>query len=83
MGVTLWPITPATRKLGLRIRTPFQYQNLTLSDYLEVVLPGDEDSTKRLQEANLHHSHQANCYTFKEETIVQVSNICVGFLKTH
>ena len=56
MGVSLWPVSQDTRHLGLRIRSPDRYQNLTLSDYLSAVLPGDEDAAKRLQEANIHHS---------------------------
>ena len=73
MGVTLWPVSSSTKQLGLRIRSPFRYQNLTLSDYLAVVLPGDMDAAKRLQEANLHHSQQAECYDFGKEKIIAVS----------
>ena len=73
MGVTLWPVSPSTKQLGLRIRSPSRYQNLTLSDYLSVVLPGDMDAAKRLQEANLHHSQQAECYDFGKEKIIAVS----------
>ncbi len=36
MGVTVWPLTPSSRHLGLRIRDPWQFQNLTFSDYLKV-----------------------------------------------
>ena len=75
MGVTLWPVTSSTKQLGLRIRSPVRYQNLTLSDYLAVVLPGDMDAAKRLQEANLHHSQQAECYDFGKEQIIAVSDI--------
>ena len=73
MGVTLWPVSSSTKQLGLRIRSPVRYQNLTLSDYLAVVLPGDMDAAKRLQEANLHHSQQAECYDFGKEEIIAVS----------
>jgi len=70
MGVSLWPVSPSTKQLGLRIRSPDRYQNLTLSDYLTVVLPGDMDAAKRLQEATLHHSHQAECYNFGKEDVI-------------
>lgn len=70
MGVTLWPIDPSTRHLGLRIRTPHRFQNLTLSDYLTVVLPGDMDAAKRLQEANFHHSQTADCYEFGKRNVI-------------
>jgi len=70
MGVTLWPIDPSTRHLGLRVRTPDRFQNLTLSDYLTVVLPGDLDAAKRLQEANLHHSQTADCYEFGKKKVI-------------
>ena len=73
MGVTLWPIDPSTRHLGLRIRTPNRFQNLTLSDYLTVVLPGDLDAAKRLQEANFHHSQTADCYEFGKKNVIAVS----------
>ncbi len=36
MGVSVWPLTPSSRHLGLRIREPWQYQNLTFSDYLRI-----------------------------------------------
>ena len=29
LGINVWPLTPPTRHLGLRIRDPWQYQNLT------------------------------------------------------
>ena len=73
MGVTLWPVSINTKHLGLRVRSPERYQNITLSDYLTVVLPGDRDAAKRLQEANIHHSHQAQCYNFGKEDIIAVS----------
>ena len=73
MGVTLWPVSSSTKQLGLRIRSPARYQNLTLSDYLSVVLPGDMDAAKRLQEANYHHSQQAECYDFGKESVIAVS----------
>ena len=73
MGVSLWPVTHDTRHLGLRIQSPEKYQNLTLSDYLSAVLPGDMDAAKRLQEANLHHSHVAECYDFGKRNIIAVS----------
>ena len=31
------------------------------------------DAAKRLQEANIHHSHQAQCYNFGKEDIIAVS----------
>ena len=75
MGVTLWPVSSSTKQLGLRIRSPVRYQNLTLTDYLGVVLPGDMDAAKRLQEANLHHSQQAECYDFGRENVIAVSSV--------
>ena len=66
-------VSQSTKQLGLRVRTPQRYQNITLSDYLTVVLPGDRDAAKRLQEANLHHSHQAECYDFGKKEIIAVS----------
>ena len=74
MGVSLWPVTQDTRHLGLRIQSPEKYQNLTLSDYLSAVLPGDMDAAKRLQEANLHHSHVAECYDFGKRNVIVVSD---------
>ncbi|XP_023339731.1 DBH-like monooxygenase protein 1 [Eurytemora carolleeae] len=70
MGVSLWPVTPDTRHLGLRIRSPDRYQNLTLSDYMSAVLPGDLDAAKRLQEANLHHSQVAECFDFGKRNVI-------------
>ena len=82
MGVTLWPMTASTRKLGLRVKTPEIYQNLTITDYLTVVLPGDMDAAKRLQEANFHHSQQADCYDFGRKNVYAVSmNISHGVVK--
>ena len=78
MGVTLWPVSSSTKQLGLRIRSPVRYQNLTLADYLGVVLPGDMDAAKRLQEANLHHSQQAECYDFGRENVIAVSCVQSG-----
>ena len=74
MGVSLWPVTPDTRHLGLRIRSPDRYQNLTLSDYMSAVLPGDLDAAKRLQEANLHHSQVAECFDFGKRNVIAVSS---------
>ncbi len=73
MGVSLWPVSLGTRHLGLRIQSPERYQNLTLSDYLAAVLPGDADTAKRLQEANIHHSQQAECYSFGKRNVIAVS----------
>jgi hypothetical protein len=72
MGVTLWPLSPGNRHLGLRIQSPEGYQNLTLSDYLAAVLPGDADAAKRLQEANVHHSQHAECYSFGKKKVFAV-----------
>ncbi len=36
MGVSVWPLTPSSRHLGLRVREPWQYQNLTFTDYLKI-----------------------------------------------
>ncbi len=36
LGINVWPLTPGTRHLGLRVRDPWQYQNLTFEDYLQV-----------------------------------------------
>ena len=79
MGVTLWPVSPSTKQLGLRVCSQEKYENLTLSDYLTVVLPGDMDAAKRLQEANLHHSHQAECYNFGKENIIAESLVFYVF----
>ena len=49
---------------------------LNMHQYVQsraVVLPGDMDAAKRLQEANLHHSQQAECYDFGKEKIIAVS----------
>ena len=73
MGVSLWPVSSSTKQLGLRIRSPARYQNLTLSDYLSVVLPEDMDAAKRLQEANYHHSQQAECFDFGKQAVIAVS----------
>ena len=71
-------VSQSTKQLGLRVRTPQRYQNITLSDYLTVVLPGDRDAAKRLQEAKLHHSHQAECYNFGKDEVIAVS--CILFV---
>ena len=50
--------------------SPERYQNITLSDYLTVVLPGDMDAAERLQGANIHHSHQEECYDFGKKEVI-------------
>jgi hypothetical protein len=57
---------------NFRIRSPARYQNLTLSDYLNAVLPTDLDAAKRLQEANLHHSQVAECFDFGKRNVIAV-----------
>ena len=64
LGVNVWPITPGSKHLGLRIRDPWQYQNLTFSDYLRVNGGKNRAVNIRLQEASLHHSHMAECYDY-------------------
>ena len=31
LGINVWPLTPNNRHLGLRIRDPWQFQNLTVT----------------------------------------------------
>lgn len=72
LGVTAWPITPKTKHLGLRIKDPWQFQNLTFSDYLRVHGGKDPSMKVRLQEASLHHSHMAECYDYGSRRIYAV-----------
>ena len=85
LGINVWPLTPATRHLGLRIRDPWQYQNLTFSDYLKVAASKDTAVNLKLQEASLHHSHKADCYDYGRRRIYAVSilfwfDLCSGYL---
>lgn len=36
LGISVWPITPSNRRLGMRIRDPYEFQNLTFGDYLRI-----------------------------------------------
>lgn len=69
LGVSVWPITPLTRHLGLRVREPWQYQNLTFTDYLRVNGGKSRAANIRLQEASLHHSHMAECFDYGERRV--------------
>jgi hypothetical protein len=71
LGVTAWPITPSNKKLGLRIKEPWRYQNLTFSDYL-IVSERSRTVNVRLQEASLHHSHMAECYDYGAKKVYAV-----------
>ena len=73
LGINVWPLTPGTRHLGLRIRDPWQYQNLTFSDYLKVAASKDTAVNLKLQEASLHHSHKADCFDYGRRRIYAVS----------
>ena len=75
LGINVWPLTPTTRHLGLRIRDPWQYQNLTFSDYLKVAASKDTAVNLKLQEASLHHSHKADCYDYGRRRIYAVSEL--------
>ena len=72
LGVNVWPLTSKTRHLGLRIKDPWQYQNLTFSDYLRVAATKDTAVSLKLQEASLHHSHKAECYDYGRRKIYAV-----------
>ena len=72
LGVNVWPLTRKTRNLGLRIRDPWQYQNLTFSDYLKVAASRDNAVNLKLQEASLYHSHKAECYDYGRRRIYAV-----------
>ena len=72
LGINVWPLTPSTRHLGLRIRDPWQYQNLTFSDYLKVAASTDTAVNLKLQEASLHHSHKADCFDYGRRRIYAV-----------
>ena len=74
LGVNVWPLTSKTRHLGLRIKDPWQYQNLTFSDYLRVAATKDTAVSLKLQEASLHHSHKAECYDYGRRKIYAVRN---------
>jgi len=69
LGINVWPLTPNNRHLGLRIRDPWQFQNLTFSDYLKVAASKDTAVNLKLQEASLHHSHKADCYDYGRRRI--------------
>jgi hypothetical protein len=73
LGINVWPLTPTTRTFGLRIRDPWQYQNLTFFDYLKVASSKDDTTTNlKLQEASLHHSHKADCFDYGRRRIFAV-----------
>ena len=74
LGVDVWPLTRRTRNLGLRIRQPWQYQNLTFSDYLLVAANKNSAVNLKLQQASLHHSHKAECYDYGRRRIYAVSS---------
>jgi hypothetical protein len=74
LGINVWPLTPTTRTFGLRIRDPWQYQNLTFFDYLKIAASKDDTVTNlKLQEASLHHSHKADCFDYGRRKIFAVS----------
>ena len=75
LGVNVWPLTRRSRHLGLRIKDPWQYQNLTFSDYLRVAASKDSTVSLKLQEASLHHSHKAECYDYGRRTIFAVRGL--------
>jgi len=76
LGISVWPITPSAKHLGLRIREPWQYQNLTFSDYLAIKgNQADKVVSVRLQEASLHHSHMAECFDYGAKRVYAVSLI--------
>lgn len=86
LGINVWPLTPASRALGLRVRDPWQFQNLTFSDYLKVAASVDTAVNLKLQEASLHHSHKADCYDYGRRRIYAVSSnfhstICMKYKK--
>ena len=76
MGVSAWPITPANKWLGLRIKDPWKYQNLTFSDYLAIT-ERDRTVNVRLQEASLHHSHMAECYDYGAKRVYAVRELYI------
>ncbi len=79
LGINVWPLTPTTRNFGLRIRDPWQYQNLTFFDYLRVAASKDDTATNlKLQEASLHHSHKADCFDYGRRKIFAVSSESMG-----
>ena len=91
LGVSAWPITPANKWLGLRIKDPWKYQNLTFSDYLAIT-ERDRTVNVRLQEASLHHSHMAECYDYGAKRVYAVSDsgrlwevahLCPNLWKSH
>ena len=74
LGINVWPLTPTTRNFGLRIRDPWQYQNLTFFDYLKIAASKDDTVTNlKLQEASLHPSHKADCFDYGRRKIYAVS----------
>ena len=78
LGINVWPLTPNNRHLGLRIRDPWQFQNLTFSDYLKVAASKDTAVNLKLQEASLHHSHKADCYDYGRRRIYAVRFLYFG-----
>lgn len=73
LGVSVWPILPSSKELGLRIKDPWEYQNLTFSHYLQINGGKDKSVNVRLQEASLHHSHMAECFDYGFRRIYAVS----------
>ncbi|XP_040579615.1 DBH-like monooxygenase protein 1 [Lepeophtheirus salmonis] len=69
LGVTVWPITPQNKHLGLRIKDPAHMQNLTFGDYLKISGRNDPIVSSRLQDASLHHSHKAECFDYGRQNV--------------
>ena len=80
LGVNVWPLTSRNRALGLRIRDPWQYQNLTFNDYIRVA-GTDQDKTVilKLQDASLYQSHKAECYDYGRRRIYAVRECLIFF----
>ena len=73
LGVNVWPLTSRNRALGLRIRDPWQYQNLTFNDYIRVAGTNqDKTVVLKLQDASLYQSHKAECYDYGRRRIYAV-----------
>ena len=81
LGVNTWPLTSRNRPLGLRIKDPWQYQNLTFNDYIRVAGSHKDIAVNlKLQEASLHHSHKAECYDYGRRRIYAVSEFEYQFI---
>ena len=79
LGVNVWPLTSRNRALGLRIRDPWQYQNLTFNDYIRVAGTNqDKTVVLKLQDASLYQSHKAECYDYGRRRIYAVRK-CLSY----